>query len=250
MNPMIEALSITKRYGSLEAVRDLTLHVSKGELFGLVGPNGAGKTTTIGMLTGQLPITSGQARINGLDVGSDAVAIKKILGVLSERPFLYEKLTGREFLYFVGTMYEVDRDKKAKKVEGLLDLFDMKTAADDLIESYSHGMRKKIALCSTLLHDPQILFWDEPTGGLDARTASIVKELMRKLSQRGVTIFFTTHILEIAEHLCDRVGIINNGYLQAVGSLEELRRGTDASLEDVFLKLTGEMDVGKIEGIL
>ena len=247
---MIEALSLTKRYGSLEAVRDLTLHVSKGELFGLVGPNGAGKTTTIGMLTGQLSITSGQARINGMDVGSDAIAIKKILGVLSEQPFLYEKLTGREFLYFVRTMYEVDRDKKAKKVEGLLDLFDMKTATDDLIESYSHGMRKKIALCSTLLHDPRILFWDEPTGGLDARTAFVVKEIMRKLCQRGVTIFFTTHILEIAEHLCDRVGIIVNGHLEAVGSLEELRRGTDASLEEVFLKLTGEMDVEKIEGIL
>jgi len=247
---MIEALSLTKRYGSLEAVRDLTLHVPKGELFGLVGPNGAGKTTTIGMLTGQLSITSGQARINGLDVGSDAIAIKKILGILSEQPFLYEKLTGREFLYFVGTMYEVDRDKKAKKVEGLLDLFDMKTVGDDLIESYSHGMRKKIALCATLLHDPQILFWDEPTGGLDARTAFIVKELMRRLCQRGVTVFFTTHILEVAEHLCDRVGIIVNGHLQAVGSLEELRRGTDASLEEVFLKLTGEVDVGKIEGIL
>ena len=247
---MIEALSLTKRYGSLEAVRDLTLHVSRGELFGLVGPNGAGKTTTIGMLTGQLSITSGHARINGIEVGSDTIAIKKILGILSEQPFLYEKLTGREFLYFVGTMYEVDRDKKAKKVEGLLDLFDMKTATDDLIESYSHGMRKKIALCSTLLHDPRILFWDEPTGGLDARTAFVVKEFMRKLCQQGVTIFFTTHILEIAEHLCDRVGIINNGHLEAVGSLEELRRGTDASLEEVFLKLTGEMDVEKIEGIL
>ncbi|MFQ6079723.1 MAG: ABC transporter ATP-binding protein [Thermodesulfobacteriota bacterium] len=247
---MIAAIGLTKKYGDFEAVRNLTLEIYSGELFGLLGPNGAGKTTTIRMLTGQLPITSGQAKIDGLDVVTHPHAIKKIISYLAENPFLYEKMTGREFLNFVGSMYDVDYKQKEAKIDSLLDLFEMTDVQNELIETYSNGMRKKIAICSTLVHSPKVLFWDEPTRGLDPKSAFIVKELMKRLCRKGATIFFTTHILEIAENLCDRVGIINQGKLEALGSLQELRHSSDESLEQVFLKLTGEVEAGKIERIL
>lgn len=245
MRPMVEIEGLTKKYGDLVAVRDLTLEIPEGELFGLLGPNGAGKTTTIGMLTGQIPITSGKARIDGLDVMEDALAIKWTTGCLPEEPFLYGKLTGWEYLDFVGSIYRLQPRKRSAKIEGLLDLFDMSEFQNDWIETYSFGMRKKVAICSTLLHNPRVLFWDDPIGGLDAKTNFIIKQLLRKLHQQGVTVILSTHILAVAEEVCDRVGIIHKGRLEAVGSVEDLRDREDQSLEEIFLKLTGEFQVEK-----
>jgi len=243
MRPIVEIEGLTKKYGDLVAVEDLTLEIPEGELFGLLGPNGAGKTTTIGMLTGQIPITSGKARVDGLDVIEDALAIKWTTGCLPEEPFLYGKLTGWEYLDFVGSIYRLQPRERRAKIEGLLDLFDMSEFQNDWIETYSFGMRKKVAICSTLLHNPRVLFWDDPIGGLDAKTNFIIKQLLRKLHQQGVTVILSTHILAVAEDVCDRVGIIHKGRLEAVGSVEDLRDKEDQSLEEIFLKLTGEFQV-------
>lgn len=250
---MIETSGLTKNYGGQVAVKGLTLSVKPGEVFGFLGPNGAGKSTTIRMLSGLLRPTSGIAKVAGYDVAEEPVEMKKRIGYLAEEPFLYEKLTGWEFLRFIGDLYGMERGAVQAEAEHLFDLFDLKMKAKEIIESYSHGMRQKLALSGTLIHDPEVLFLDEPTTGLDPRSARIVKELLVSLAQRGRTVFLSTHVLEIAEHMCDRAGIIKEGELIAVGSLSELRRKAkagEASLEDIFLTLTGGPEMSELAAYL
>jgi ABC-2 type transport system ATP-binding protein len=241
-SPTIRATGLTKHFGKLEAVRDLTLEVGAGQVFGFLGPNGAGKTTTIRMLTGLVRPTSGTALVVGYDVAREAQEVKRRVGFLAETPYLYAKLSGREFLAFMGGLYAVPPALSRQRADRLLSLFELNEKADDLVETYSHGMRQKLALAGALLHEPPVLFLDEPTSGLDPRSARLVKDLLVALVERGHTVFLSTHVLEIAEHLCHRVGIIDHGRVIATGTLDELRsqahRAGD-SLEDIFLQLTG-----------
>ena len=237
----IRAQALTRRFGDRIAVDNLDLEIRRGELFVFLGPNGAGKTTTIRMLTCQLEPSSGTATVLGARLDEDPIGIKRRMGYLPEEPVLYESLTGREFLRFVADMRGLRRSQAAARMNELLDSLSLEEAADDLVEGYSLGMRKKLALIATLLHDPEALFWDEPTGGLDPRSARVLKDLMKSHCARGGVVFMTTHVLEIAERLADRVAIIARGKLIAQGSPAELQalRGTTASsLEDIFLELT------------
>lgn len=247
---MISVHDLTKRYGDVLAVDHLNLEVRPGELFGFLGPNGAGKTTTIRMLTCLLRPTEGSASVAGYDVLTQPMDVKRSIGYLADEPFLYEKLTGREFLHFVADLYKVDPAEKDTRIETILALFGLEEYADGLIDSYSHGTRQKLGICSLLIHEPKVLFMDEPTNGLDPKSARLVKDILVGLTQRGRTVFMSTHILEIAERMCDRVGIINKGKLIAVGSMEELRRqareGEGSTLEDIFLELTGGVEYGEL----
>ncbi len=243
---MIQARGLTKRYGDLLAVDSLDLSVAPGEIFGFLGPNGAGKTTTIKMLTGLLRPTAGRALIGGYDIQEQPLAAKALIGYVPDTPFLYEKLTGREFLRFIARLYDLEAEPAGRRADELLRFFNLEDRADDLIQSYSHGMRQKLALTAALLHEPRAFFLDEPTVGLDPRSARQVKDLLRHLARQGTAIFMSTHILEIAERMCDRVGIIDHGRLIACGTMAELRAGGDASLEDIFLQLTGGAEVAEL----
>jgi ABC-2 type transport system ATP-binding protein len=243
-SPIIQACGLTKRYGKLVAAQDVTFEVGAGQVFGFLGPNGAGKTTTIRMLTGLVRPTSGTAQVAGFDVLSEPLEVKRRVGYLAESPYLYPKLSGREFLGFMGGLYQVPAAVARQRAVRLLSLFELTEKADELVETYSHGMRQKLALAGALLHEPPVLFLDEPTSGLDPRSARLVKDLLVGLVGRGHTVFLSTHVLEIAEQLCHRVGIIDRGQLIATGTLDELRQQMQAqhetySLEDVFLQLTG-----------
>ena len=242
---MLKLANLTRKFDRFVAVDDLSLEVPPGELFGFLGPNGAGKTTTIKMMCGLLRPTSGTVTIGGFDIQKEPLRAKALLGLVPDTPVLYKKLTGREFVRFVGELYSVPSATIQKRVEDLLRLLDMSEAADDLIETYSHGMRQKASLMAALIHDPKLVILDEPTVGLDPKSARIVKDVLKALCRMGKTVFMSTHILEIAERVCDRVGIINKGKLVAVGSTEELRSRSKqgvASLEDIFLELTGGPD--------
>lgn len=238
---MIEADHLTKTYGEIAAVDDVSLRVAPGQIFGFLGPNGAGKTTTIRMLVGLVRPTSGQVRIAGLDMAVDGQAARACLAYMPDTPYLYEKLTGREFVHFVAGLFGVPPDVAARRTRELMPLFGLEDRADDLIEGYSHGMRQKAVMVSSLVHDPQVLFLDEPTVGLDPRSARLLKDVLRQLASRGVTVFLSTHILEIAERMCDRVGIIHQGRLILEGAVDELQLTANqpGSLEDIFLELTG-----------
>ncbi len=237
---MIETTDLTKRFGNFTAVKNLNLRVKRGEIYGFLGPNGAGKTTTIKILNCLLNPSSGSARIAGFDIRKDVLKVKTITGYLPETPFLYEKLTGKEFLDFVAELYGVDDARKERKVNNLLRMFTLTEKADSLIQGYSHGMRQKIGIAAALIHDPKVLFLDEPTIGLDPKSARMVKDILRELVNRGSTVFMSTHVLEIAEKMCDEVGIVNHGTLIASGSIETLRKSEQGdSLEDIFLELTG-----------
>lgn len=238
---MIEARHLSKRYGDIQAVRGLDLHVGEGVLFGFVGPNGAGKTTTIRLLCGILRPTSGEARVARYDVLKEPVEVKRRIGYLAEEPNLYEKLTTREFLDFAADLHDLDAEARPR-IERLLHVLQLSEKEDELVEGLSRGMRQKVGLAAALLHDPQVLFLDEPTSGLDPASARLVKDVLSELTRRGKTIFLSTHLLDVAQDMCDRVGIINEGALVAEGSLEDLRSyadAPDASLEDLYLKLTG-----------
>jgi ABC-2 type transport system ATP-binding protein len=242
----IETRGLTKRFAGSRngqlAVSDLNLSVQAGEIFGFLGPNGAGKTTTIRLLTGLLRPTAGSALVAGFDIQKDPLEVKRRVGYLAENPYLYPKLTGREFLRFMGELYSVPPTAAAARAGRLLELFELSARADQLVEGYSHGMRQKLALAGAILHEPPVLFLDEPTSGLDPRSARLVKDLLVALVERGHTVFLTTHVLEIAEQLCHRVGIVAAGELVATGSLDELRqqaRRDAATLEELFLQLTG-----------
>jgi ABC-2 type transport system ATP-binding protein len=239
---MLSIKALTKRYDQKPAVDGLSLEVPPGELFGFLGPNGAGKTTTIKMMCGLLRPTSGTVEIDGHDILRDPIGAKAVVGLIPDEPVLYKKLTGREFVRFAGQLYSVDPQVIEKRIADLLELLDMGPSADDLIETYSHGMRQKTSIMGALVHDPKLVVLDEPTVGLDPRSARVVKDVLKALCDRGKTVFMSTHILEIAERVCDRVGIINNGGLVAVGSIAELKTQSKAgtvSLEDVFLEVTG-----------
>ncbi|MBU1061654.1 MAG: ABC transporter ATP-binding protein [Candidatus Omnitrophica bacterium] len=237
---MIQISNLTKNFGSKMAVNNLSLEVKKGELFGFLGPNAAGKTTTIKLLAGLLKPTRGSARICGYDIQKDYIKAKSFLSYIPDMPYLYERLTGREFLRFVSEIYLLDEKKTDKKIEDLLETFNIKGYADMLIEEYSHGMRQKLVLSAGLLHDPEVIVVDEPMVGLDPKTSHLVKDIFRKSVQNGTSIFMSTHTLSVAEEVCDRVGIIDNGNLIAIGTIDELRKtsGVDGKLEEIFLKLT------------
>lgn len=241
----IKVYELEKKYGNHAAVNRLELEVKKGELFGFLGPNGAGKTTTIKMMTGLLEPTSGKIEIKGIDIWKDPINAKKVIAYVPDHPNLYPKLTGWDYLEFIASVFQLPKDEFQTRAEELLRIFDLTDRADELIESYSHGMKQKIAICGALVHAPDILFLDEPTVGLDPKSARNLKNLLREKCDQGMTAFVTTHILEIAEQMCDRIGIILNGNIIALGTVDELRERegrTEGSLEDIFLQLTGGED--------
>jgi len=242
---MIELQQLSKAYnqGKVQAVKDLTLTVQKGELFGFLGPNGAGKTTTIKMMVGLLRPDTGRVLLNGIDAARDPLKAKSIVGYCPDEPVMYDKMTGIRFLSFIADVFGVSGERRAKVLPELAESFEMKDALGEIVTSYSHGMRQKLSLIAALLHDPEILVLDEPIVGLDPRAAFTLKETMRDLCVRGKTVFFSTHIMEVAERLCDRVGIISRGTLVAAAPLPELRRRAgeeSATLESLFLEMTDE----------
>jgi ABC-2 type transport system ATP-binding protein len=246
---VIECHHLTKAYGSFFAVNGLDLQIPDGEIFGFLGPNGAGKTTTIQMMIGLLRPTSGQVLLNGLDVERHPVAVKRQIGYVPDEPYLYDRLTPVEFLQLICDLYHVDPAVRAHKIERLLTFFELADSAGERIGGFSHGMRQKVALAAALIHDPRVLFLDEPTVGLDPRAARQLKDTLVALAQQGATVILCTHILEIAEHICDRVAIIDHGRLVADGTLAELRQraagGATVSLEDIFLQLTDHSGVSE-----
>jgi ABC-2 type transport system ATP-binding protein len=239
---MIEAQSLTKRFASGSGVSDLTFTVERGELFVFLGPNGAGKSTTVKMLTGLLDPDSGFACVSGFDSVRERLSLKRAIGYMAERPYLYDRLTAREYVTFVADVFAVPADLRRRRMAELFHAFEIADVADHLIETFSHGMRQKTALSAVLIHEPPVLFLDEPTNGLDPRSARIVKDVLRAICDRGATVFMTTHVLEIAEQMCDRVAIVDHGSLVALGTMPQLRSSTglvDGTLEDVYLSLTG-----------
>lgn len=238
---LIDAENLTKKFGTLTAVEDLTLHVEEGEVFGFLGPNGAGKTTTIKMMAGVLKPTSGSVIIDGMDIAKEPEKVKRCIGFIPDRPYLYEKLTGMEFLKFIAGLYGMDHASSLPtRIRDLLELFDLTHWSDELIESYSHGMKQRLVMCSALLPQPKVLIVDEPMVGLDPRGARLVKDIFVEASLKKTTIFMSTHSLEVAAEVCQDIAIIQAGKIIARGSSEELRKaaGVDGSLERVFLKLT------------
>ena len=243
MTNVIELKNLTKLYGSLRAVHQLNLSVGEGEIFGFIGPNGAGKTTTIRMMGGVILPTQGEILIDGISMTADPVEAKMRIGFIPDRPFLYEKLTGMEFLKFTADLFHVEKDFFEEKSEVILKMFSLLDRADELIESYSHGMKQRLIIGAAILHDPRVIIVDEPMVGLDPAGIKLVKDLFRRLAGNGTTLFLSTHSLEVAEDLCHRIGIIHRGSLIATGSLDELRqiaRVQESDLEALFLKLTEE----------
>ncbi len=250
---LIETRNLVKRYGDKLAVDNVSLQVQGGEVFGFLGPNGAGKTTTIKMIVGLLQPTSGTVNVAGVDVQAQPMLAKASCGYVPDTPNLYAKLTGRELLRFVGDLYDLDRRQVAQRTDELLRVLDLSAAADDTVDSYSHGMQQKASLASALMHDPKVLVLDEPTVGLDPKSARLIKDILRQMAERGAAVFLSTHILEIAERMCDRIGIIDKGRLVAVGTMNELRslgKAGEVSLEDIFLSLTGGAEEAEIAEIL
>jgi ABC-2 type transport system ATP-binding protein len=251
-NALIQAIDLTKYYGGNRAAEGLNFAVHGGEIFGFLGPNGAGKTTTMKMIVGLLRPTRGQAIVDGHDIQEEPIAAKAASGYVPEEPHLYPKLSGREFLRFVGDLFSMPADQIGRRTEELLRIFDLDEAADGMIDSYSHGMRQKTAIAAALMHDPRILVLDEPTSGLDPKSARLIKDFLRQMADRGAAVFLSTHILEIAERMCDRIGILDEGQLIAVGTMDELREMStgETSLEDIFLSLTGGAEYAKIAEVL
>jgi ABC-2 type transport system ATP-binding protein len=230
---------LTKVFREKTAVDGLTFGVGRGSFFGFLGPNGAGKSTTIKMLTGLLRPTAGEVLIEGRPLATDLLGIKRIIGVLPEELPLYERLTGEEYLHFAGRMYGLGREETRGRTDELLQFLSLEEERSKLIVDYSQGMRKKVALAAALIHSPRVLFLDEPLNGIDPVSGRVVTDLLRRLASKGVTLFFTSHVLDVVERLCDEVAIIDHGRIVAQGTLDEVRAGAgrDASLEDVFLKL-------------
>ena len=240
---MIELINLTKTYNDFPAVNGLNLVVEKGEIFGFIGPNGAGKTTTINMMGGVLAPTSGAVMICGINMQDHPKKAKSKIGYIPDRPHLYEKLTGIEFLKFIGDLYGVDENTFLNRSREKLRLFSLSEWADDLIESYSHGMKQRLVMAAALLHDPEVIIIDEPMVGLDPLVINMVKSLFQHLAKEGVTIFMSTHTLKVAEDICDRIGIIHKGSLVVTGTAEDLKnniQNKNADLEEIFIKLTEE----------
>ena len=239
--PAIKAEGLTKKFGTLAAVDNLSFEVERGEIFAFLGPNGAGKTTTIKLMTGLLIPSAGKAYINGFDISAEPLKAKQALGYVSDQPYVYPMLTGFEFMRFVGDIYSVEPAYQKSKIPELFEMFELSKWADATVESYSHGMRQKLVLASVLLHNPPVLFLDEPLVGLDPKSARLVKEIFSELSGRGVSIFMCTHVLEIAEKLATRAAIIHRGKLIALEKVSDLKQKikSGGNLEDVFLEITG-----------
>ena len=242
---------LTRRFGPLTAVDGIDLQVAAGQFLGFLGPNGAGKSTTIKMLTGLLAPTSGRVQLLGLDFSSNTLEVKRQIGVVPEGMGLFERLTGSEYLNFVGRMYGLDAATTRRRSEELLEFMQLADRPKSVISDYSHGMQKKLALAAAVIHGPRILFLDEPFEGVDALAAGALKALLARMTERGVTIFLTSHVLEIVERLCSHVAIIAKGRLVAQGSLEELRAGVagelgrQTTLEEIFLSNVGQDDLGR-----
>ena len=240
---MIRLTNLTKRYGSFTAVDAIDLEVPRGQLFGFLGPNGAGKTTTLRMIAGILRPTGGTVEIGGVDISKNPIAAKMKLGFIPDRPFIYEKLTGAEFLRFVAGLYGQEGPDVDHRARELMALFDLEEWQDELVESYSHGMRQKLIISSAFVHRAEVIVVDEPMVGLDPKAARILKDLFREYVSRGNTIMMSTHTLEVAEELCDHIAIIQAGKIRAAGTMAELRQtaeGGAGGLEQIFLKLTGD----------
>jgi ABC-2 type transport system ATP-binding protein len=253
ISTLIETQALVKSYGDKVAVNNVSFTVQAGEVFGFLGPNGAGKTTTIKMIVGLLQPTSGTVKVAGFDVQAQPLQAKAASGYVPDTPNLYAKLTSRELLRFIGDLYDMDQQQVSQRTEELLRVLDLGEAADNTIDSYSHGMQQKASLAAALMHDPRVLVLDEPTVGLDPKSARLIKDILRQMADRGAAVFLSTHILEIAERMCDRIGIINKGELVAVGTMNELRslgKAGEVSLEDIFLGLTGGAEEAEIAEIL
>lgn len=240
---MIELQHLSKIFSKTVAVNDLTLNIQTGEVFGFIGPNGAGKTTTIKMMGGILEPSSGVILICGVNMKTEPERAKSKIGFIPDQPYLYEKLTGMEFLKFTADLYEMNNEAFIQKAQDKLDMFSLSDWSNELIEAYSHGMKQRLIMAAALLHDPEVIIVDEPMVGLDPAGIKMVKELFRNLAFEGVTIFMSTHSLNVAEDVCDRIGIINKGSLIVTGTIEDLRQHADvmdAGLEQVFMRLTQE----------
>jgi ABC-2 type transport system ATP-binding protein len=243
---MIQLENITKKYADFAAVDRLNLSVNKGEVFGFIGPNGAGKTTTIKMIGGILKPTTGTVTIAGIDMLTEPEKAKSKIGFIPDRPYLYEKLTGMEFLRFTAELYGVSENGFDKKARAHLEMFSLADWSDELIESYSHGMKQRLIMSAALIHDPEVIIVDEPMVGLDPAAIMMVKQLFKDLAQKGFTVFMSTHTLKVAEDICNRIGVIHKGRLIASGTTRDLQREanvTDADLEKVFLSLTNNSSI-------
>lgn len=239
---MIELHQVSKRYGTKHAVEELSLTIQQGELFAFLGPNGAGKTTTIKMVCGLLFPTSGTVRVCGYDVVHDGDHARSMLSYVPDQPYLYEKLSGREFLRFISELYGMSRSDADRRIAEMIELFNLQEFVDDLTERYSHGMRQRTVFAAAMVHQPRVLIVDEPTVGLDPKSIRLLKDLLRNEANRGTTIFLSTHSLDVAQELADRIGIVEHGKLIGCGTLATLRKqaAMDGSLEEIFLKLTDE----------
>jgi ABC-2 type transport system ATP-binding protein len=239
---MIELHHVSKKYGNKPAVSNLHLTIGKGELFAFLGPNGAGKTTTIKMMSGLLFPTTGTIKIAGFDLETHGQEARQRISFVPDTPYLYEKLTGREVLHFIADMYRMSEERATARIDEMIELFNLYSFVDDLTQNYSHGMRQRTVFSTALLHEPDVLIVDEPTVGLDPRSIRLLKDVLRNECKRGATVFLSTHSLDIAQELSDRIGVIHQGHLIGCGTLDELRDRADlnGNLEEVFLKLTEE----------
>jgi ABC-2 type transport system ATP-binding protein len=246
---MLLIKNVSKSYskGKVKAVDNISLEVRNGEIFGFLGPNGAGKTTTIKMITGILPIDEGTITVNGYDIEKDPINAKMSMGFVPDTHDIYERLKGIEYLNFIADVYNVPADVRKKRIDKYLEMFEIKDVADQPIKSYSHGMKQKTILIGALLHEPPLWILDEPMTGLDPRASHLLKEEMQRHCASGNTVFFSTHVLEVAEKICDRIAIINKGQIIAVGTMDELRKSDNASLESIFLSLTEDKGSDKYE---
>lgn len=239
---MLEIKNLTKKFGDKVAVDNIDLSVKSGEIYGFLGPNGAGKTTTIKMIVGMLMPDGGSISVDGIDVINDDVEAKRQIAYVPDSPEIYDIMTGRQYLNFIADVFELSDEERNKQIDRYAEVFEMKDNLDVMIAGYSHGMKQKIVIMGALIHSPKLLILDEPMVGLDAKSSFRLKEIMRALADEGRTVFFSTHVMEVAENLCDRIGIINRGKIIAVGTLDEIKAAAKdtGSLEKIFLELTDD----------
>ncbi len=238
---MLKIENLSKSFGSFKAVDNISLNIEAGDLYGFLGPNGAGKTTTIKIITGLYSATSGKVFIDGIDISENHIEAKKRIGYIPDQPFIYEKLTGKEFLYFSGGLYQIPKEKLTKKIEELVDTLNIGEWINKRTEEYSQGMRQRITIASALLHQPRLIVVDEPMVGLDPQSAHIIKNLFKKLTDEGTAIFMSTHSLNVVEEICSKVAIIHKGQIifnDEIDKLYELREDMDGNIEQIFIQLT------------
>lgn len=239
---MLEIKNLTKKFGDKVAVDNIDLSVKSGEIYGFLGPNGAGKTTTIKMIVGMLMPDGGSISVDGIDAINDDVEAKRQIAYVPDSPEIYDIMTGRQYLNFIADVFELSDEERNKQIDRYAEVFEMQDNLDVMIAGYSHGMKQKIVIMGALIHSPKLLILDEPMVGLDAKSSFRLKEIMRALADEGRTVFFSTHVMEVAENLCDRIGIINKGKIIAVGTLDEIKAAAKdtGSLEKIFLELTDD----------